>query len=148
MVGLDTELGEFLTVGVGFAFGSFGPGAQVGTQLVAVADGVGSESGQHRLRVGADPAGLGLGSVGGGLRPGSVLLGQPGGPVCLCGLREGQVPGLPGGADRSLACTIAVACSCSAAAIRASASAWADWMAASRSASAWIRAASAWSARA
>ena len=44
VAGLGAELGEFVAVGVGLAFGAFGPGAQVGAQIVAVAGGVGAEA--------------------------------------------------------------------------------------------------------
>ena len=99
MAGGRAELGEFLTVGVGLAFGAFGPCTQVGAQLVTFADGVGAEAGQHRVRVGADPARRGPGCVLGGLRAGGVLLGQPGRPVRRGGLGLGLVPVGLGGAD-------------------------------------------------
>ncbi len=36
MTGRRAELGEFVAIGVGLAFNAFGPGPEVGAQLVAV----------------------------------------------------------------------------------------------------------------
>ena len=72
---LGAELGEFVAVGVCLLFGAFGAGAQVGAQFVAVAGSVGAEVGQPLVRVGSDPAGLGLGGVGGCLGAGGFVLG-------------------------------------------------------------------------
>ena len=79
------ELGEFVAVGVGLAFGALGSDPQVGAQLVTVAGGVGAEASQHLLRISADPAGLPPGGFGGYLRAGDVLLRPPGGLFCLDG---------------------------------------------------------------
>ena len=70
------ELDDFVAVSVSLAFGSLGPGPQVGAQLVTVAGGVSAEAGQHLVRVDADPAGLSPGSVLGRLRASGILLGQ------------------------------------------------------------------------
>ncbi len=95
------KLGEFVTVGVGLAFGTFGSSPQVGAQLVTVAGGVGAEAGQHLVRIGADPVGLRLGGFGGSLRGDGFLLRQPGGLFGLLGTREYPVPAGLGGADPS-----------------------------------------------
>ena len=98
--GCRAELGEFVSVGVGLAFGVFGSRSQVGAQLVVVAGGVSAEGGQHLVRVGADPAGLGLGCLLGGLGTGGFLLGQPGGLLGLHGCVAGLVPVGLGDADQ------------------------------------------------
>jgi hypothetical protein len=134
---IGAELCEFVTVGIGLAFGA---GAQVGVG----AGSVGAGAGQHLVRIGADPAGLLPRSVS-GLRPGGVLLGQPG---VLLGL------GGPGDslASVGLSRTDSLVCvgaglgdrgirSAFAAVIRAAASTRVAWTAASRSASAWACAA-------
>jgi hypothetical protein len=63
-----------------------------------VADGVGAEAGQHLVRVGADPAGLGSASLLAGLRAGGFLWAS-GWPVLLHGAGEGLVPASRGGAN-------------------------------------------------
>jgi len=83
VAGPSAELGQFVVVGIGLAFGALGPGPQVSAQLVAVAGLVGTEAGQHLLRIMADPAGLRPSGLGGGLRAGGVLLRQPGDLFCL-----------------------------------------------------------------
>ena len=99
MAGPRPELGDFVAVGVGLAFGTLGAGAQVGAQLVTVPDGIRPEAGQRLVRISTDPAGLGRGGFGGGLRPGCLLLRQPGGLFGLLCPRQGPVPVGLGGAD-------------------------------------------------
>jgi hypothetical protein len=81
---------KFVTAGVGLLLGAFGAGAQVSAQLVAFAGCLGACLVQCLPGVGADPLGLGLGGVRGGLGAGSILLGLPGGGLgggcCLAGL--------------------------------------------------------------
>jgi hypothetical protein len=71
---------------------------QVDTQLVAVTGGVSAKGGQHLLRVGADPVGLGPGGLLSRLRAGGILLRQPDGLFFLRGPCEGVVPIGHGGA--------------------------------------------------
>ena len=85
VAGPGAEPAEFVAVGVGLALGALGPGPQVGTQLVAVAGGLGAEAGQHLVRIGANPGGLGTGGLGSSLRTGGVLLGKLGGLLGLGG---------------------------------------------------------------
>jgi hypothetical protein len=103
----------------------FGAGAQVGAQLIAFASRFGPHLVQHLAGVGADPLGFGLGSAGGGLGAGGLLLSPPGGglgggrvsegvdpvpqpgtqrgdPVGLGAQRPQQIgPGHPGGGKRA-----------------------------------------------
>ena len=80
-------------------FGALCPGPQIGSQLVTVAGGISAEAGQHFLRIGADPARLGPGGFGGGLRAAGFLLREPGSLFCLRGQAAGLVPVGAGGAD-------------------------------------------------
>ncbi len=99
MVGPGAQAGQFIAVGVGVPLGALGPGPQVGPQLLPVAGRLGAEPGQHFLRIGADPARLGAGGLGGGLGPGRVAASRPGGLFCLLGPGQSLVPGALGGAD-------------------------------------------------
>ncbi len=71
------ELGEFVVVGVGLAFGALRPGPQVGAQLVAVVGSVSAEASQPASLYAASAqrlAVLGPGDFSGGLGAGGVLL--------------------------------------------------------------------------
>jgi hypothetical protein len=86
------ELGEFVALGVGLPFGPFGPlgaGAQVGAQFLWLAGRIGARLAQHPAGVGANPLGLGLGRLRGGLGKRDVLTASTG-PVAV---RRGPRPG-------------------------------------------------------
>jgi hypothetical protein len=70
------ELGEFVAVGVGLPLGPLGAGAQVRTQFLAFAGGVGAGLAEHPAGVGAYPLGFGLGGVRGGAAVGFGGLGS------------------------------------------------------------------------
>jgi hypothetical protein len=70
----------------------FGAGAQVGAQLIAFASRFGPHLVQHLAGVGADPLGFGLGSAGGGLGAGGLLLSPPGGGLGGGRVSEGVDP--------------------------------------------------------
>jgi hypothetical protein len=111
VAGLGTELGEFVAVGVGLAFGAFGAFG-VGTQSARSSSRSRAASAQKLASIFSAPARARLVSAWGGLlcrlRAGGVLLRQLGGLFCRIGQGECLVPVGLGGAD--LVASLGAAC--------------------------------------